>query len=141
MSNGFDYRLRVYYEDTDAAGIVYYANYLKFIERARTEALLALGLRQTEIRERFGLVFAVRSVRADYLAPARLEDQLVVTTALTRLRGAGLDLVQQVRRGDELLVDCVVGLACLAASGRPARLPPELRAALAGLPAPGSGPN
>jgi acyl-CoA thioester hydrolase len=131
---GGEFRLRVYYEDTDAAGIVYYANYLKFIERARTEALLALGLSQTEIRARFGLVFAVRSVRVDYLAPARLEDQLAVTTTVTRLRGAGLDLAQQVRRGDVLLADCAVTLACLGADGRPARMPGDLRAALRGLP-------
>ena len=75
-----EYRLRVYYEDTDAGGIVYYANYLKFIERARTEALLALGLSQTALRERFGMLFVVREVRVRYLAPARFEDQLVVTT-------------------------------------------------------------
>jgi acyl-CoA thioester hydrolase len=127
-------RLRVYYEDTDAAGIVYYANYLKFIERARTEALLSLGLSQTELRTRFGLVFAVRTARISYAAPARLEDQLVVTTAVTRLGGAGLDLAQQVWRDGTLVADCAVTLACLGADGRPARMPPELRTALAGLP-------
>ena len=75
-----EYRLRVYYEDTDAGGIVYHANYLKFIERARTEALLAAGMSQTDLRARCGLGFAVRDLTISYLAPARLEDQLVVTT-------------------------------------------------------------
>ena len=75
-----EFRLRVYYEDTDAGGIVYYANYLKFIERARTEALLAAGMSQTELRARLGIVFAVREVTVSYLAPARLEDELVVRT-------------------------------------------------------------
>jgi acyl-CoA thioester hydrolase len=135
MSDRFVFRLRVYYEDTDAAGIVYYANYLKFIERARTEALLTLGLSQTDLRERFGLVFAVRAARVDYRAPARLEDELTVTTAVVRLGGAGMDLAQQVRRGATLLADCGVSLACLDTQGRPARMPRDLREALAALPA------
>jgi acyl-CoA thioester hydrolase len=129
-----EFRLRVYYEDTDAAGIVYYANYLRFIERARTEALLARGLSQTALRARFGLVFAVRSAHVEYLAPARLEDELVVTTALARLGGAGVDLAQRVTRADDLLADCTVRLACIGPGGRPARMPAELRAALAELP-------
>ena len=88
MSGAAEFRLRVYYEDTDAAGIVYYANYLKFMERARTEALLAAGYRQTELRDRYGIVFAVREVTVRYLAPARLEDQLVVTTRAAPVAGA-----------------------------------------------------
>ena len=75
-------RMRVYYEDTDLAGIVYYANYLKFIERGRTEALIALGVDQAALKAETGIVFAVRRVEADFLAPARFQDQLVVTTAL-----------------------------------------------------------
>ena len=84
-----EYRLRVYYEDTDAGGIVYYANYLKFIERARTEALIAAGMSQTELKARLGIVFAVRELAVSYLAPARLEDQLVVTTRSGRRAGRG----------------------------------------------------
>jgi acyl-CoA thioester hydrolase len=134
MSDEVVFRLRVYYEDTDASGIVYYANYLKFIERARTEALLGLGLSQTGLRARFGLVFAVRSARIDYRSPARLEDNLSVTTRILRLGGAGMDLAQQVHRGATLLADCGVSLACLDPQGRPARMPGELREALARLP-------
>ncbi len=130
----FEYRLRVYYEDTDAGGIVYYANYLKFIERARTEALIAAGLSQTELRERFGIIFAVREVQATYLAPARLEDQLVVTTRAGPPGGARLALEQEVWRDRTCLVKCRVTLACLNETGRPARMPAELRAAIGRLP-------
>ena len=130
----FEYRLRVYYEDTDAAGIVYYANYLKFIERARTEALLAAGLSQTAIRERHGVVFAVREVAISYLAPARLEDQLVVTTRAGPATGARLEMAQEVWRDATRLVAARVGLVCLGPGGRPARLPAEVRAALGTLP-------
>lgn len=125
-----EFRLRVYYEDTDAAGIVYYANYLKFIERARTEALLATGLSQTGLRERHGVVFAVREVAISYLAPARLEDELVVRTTTSPPRGARLEMAQEVRRGETLLVTARVTLACLGPTGRPARMPADLRAAL-----------
>jgi acyl-CoA thioester hydrolase len=125
--------MRVYYEDTDAAGIVYYANYLKFIERARTEALLARGLSQTALRARHGIVFAVRELSISYLAPARLEDELTVTAAVTRVKGASLEMAQEVRRGGEVLARARLGVACLGPDGRPARLPAEVRAALAGM--------
>jgi acyl-CoA thioester hydrolase len=127
------FRLRVYYEDTDAGGIVYYANYLKFAERARTEALLALGIRQTEIRAEHDVVFAVREVAVSYLAPARLEDQLVVTTRVTHLGGASIEMEQDVWRDEQCLAKCSVRLACLRPDGRPARLPKPVLAALAGL--------
>jgi acyl-CoA thioester hydrolase len=129
----FELPLRVYYEDTDAGGIVYYANYLKFAERARTEALLALGFSQTELRDRLGLLFAVRSATIDYLAPARLEDQLVVTAEVTALGGSRIDMAQEVRRGDTVLARCRVTLVCIGADARPARIPPEVRTALGGL--------
>lgn len=121
-----EFRLRVYYEDTDAAGIVYYANYLKFIERARTEALLAAGFSQTALRERHGLVFAVKEVTISYVAPARLEDQLIVRTAVEMPRGARLEMAQDVWRGESLLARAEVKLACLGPTGRPARIPEEL---------------
>ena len=133
---GHVFRLRVYYEDTDLAGIVYYANYLRFIERARTEMLLALGIDQAAIRARDGVVFAVRRVEIDYLAPARFQDDLAVTTAIRGATAARVELAQEVWRGDELLVRAVVVVVCLGADGRPRRMPPEVRAAL-GAAAPG----
>jgi acyl-CoA thioester hydrolase len=133
VSGPAEFRLRVYYEDTDAAGIVYYANYLKFIERARTEALLAAGYRQTDLRERHGIVFAVREVTVTYLAPARFEDQLVVRTRTLPPRGARLHMEQEIWREDTRLMVAKVTLACVGAGGRPARMPADLVATLGRL--------
>lgn len=130
---GHVFGLRVYYEDTDLAGIVYYANYLRFIERARTEALIAMGIDQAAIRARDGLVFAVRRVAVDYLAPARFQDEIDVVTTAGQVGGARAELVQEVRRGAELLVRAEVVIVCLGADGRPRRMPVEVRSALGGL--------
>ena len=127
------YPVRVYYEDTDAAGLVYYANYLRFAERARTEMLRRLGIGQERLRAESGLIFVVRRCAADYLLPARLDDDLVIVTRLTALGGASLDLDQKVRRGGDTLVRLVFQIACVNQSGRPHRLPAALRAALASL--------
>jgi acyl-CoA thioester hydrolase len=129
-----EFRLRVYYEDTDAGGIVYYANYLKFIERARTEALLAMGLSQTALREEHGVLFVVREVTARFLAPARLEDQLVVTTRAAPVAGARIEMAQDVTRDGLPLVKCRVGLTCVGPGGRATRVPHAVVAALGGLP-------
>ena len=123
---------RVYYEDTDLAGIVYYANYLKFIERARTEWVASLGIDQMALRAAEGIVFAVRRVEADYLRPARFGDDLVVETTLQGLTGARLVLEQVVLRGGERLFVGTVTLVCLTDAGHAARLPAALRARLAG---------
>lgn len=121
------FALRVYYEDTDLAGIVYYANYLRYIERARTEFVRALGVDQRVLRETDGLVFAVRRLEAEYLTPARFDDALIVTTAPLALSGARLTLAQAVTRGDTTCFKATVTLAALQATGRPARLPAGLR--------------
>jgi acyl-CoA thioester hydrolase len=123
--------VRVYYEDTDAAGIVYYANYLKFAERARTEMLRHVGFEQEALRRTTGRVFAVRHCSVDYLAPARLDDELTVETRLTALGGASLEVAQDICCGERTLVRLTLRLACLGPDGRPSRLPPALRAALA----------
>ncbi len=125
--------VRVYYEDTDAAGIVYYANYLKFAERARSEWLREIGGDEARALKASGLLFVVRRCEIDYLRSARLDELLEVVTRVTACAGATLDLEQTVRRGDVDLVIMNVTLACLNAAGRPARLPPALRAALATL--------
>lgn len=127
------YPVRVYYEDTDAAGLVYYANYLRFAERARTEMLRRLGVEQERLRAESGLVFVVRRCTAEYLMPARLDDDLVIATRLTSLGGASLDLDQEVQRGGDTLVRLAFQIACVSQSGRPHRLPAALRAALASL--------
>lgn len=118
--------LRVYYEDTDLAGIVYYANYLRFIERARSEWVRDLGIDQVQMKAD-GLVFAVRRVEADYLAPARYDDLLRVET--TRLPGSGARLVmrQDVKRGQTILFSAIVTIICMTSDGVPARLPAAIR--------------
>lgn len=123
---------RVYYEDTDLAGIVYYANYLKFIERARTEWVSGLGIDQMALKAAEGIVFAVRRVEADYLRPARFGDDLTVETRLTTIGGARLVLDQVVLRGGERLFQAVVTLVCMTEDGHAARVPPVVRARLAG---------
>jgi acyl-CoA thioester hydrolase len=124
--------LRVYYEDTDLAGIVYYANYLKFIERARTEWVASLGVDQMELRTQTGIVFAVRRVEADFLRPARFGDDLVVETVLQSLGGARIVLEQAVLRAGERIFVAQVTLVCLGEDGHAARLPVEVRAKLSG---------
>jgi acyl-CoA thioester hydrolase len=123
---------RVYYEDTDLAGIVYYANYLKFIERARSEWVASLGIDQMALRASQGVVFAVRRVEADFLRPAMFGDDLVVETSLQTAGGARLVLEQAITRGGERLFVAVVTLVCLTDNGNAARIPADLKALLAG---------
>jgi acyl-CoA thioester hydrolase len=122
--------VRVYYEDTDAGGIVYYANYLKFAERGRTEMLRDVGIGHSDIWNSCGVRFAVRNLSADYIKPARLDDALIVHSKLLSLRGASIDTEQVVRRNNEDLVRLSVRLACINYAGRPARLPSAIRSAL-----------
>jgi acyl-CoA thioester hydrolase len=126
----FAFPIRVYWEDTDAGGIVYYANYMKFMERARTEWLRALGVDQVRLKEEHGLMFVVVDVEAHYRKPARYGDELQVTCRLRETTRASLTLDQEVYRetaGGELLLDGRVRAACLdALKYRPRPLPPEL---------------
>jgi len=120
--------LCVYYEDTDLGGIVYYANYLKFIERARSEWVRDLGIDQAQMKAE-GLVFAVRRVAADYLLPARYDDQLCVETIILPGSGARLVLQQDVKRGDETLFSATVTIICMTTDGAMTRLPAAIRQA------------
>jgi acyl-CoA thioester hydrolase len=122
--------LRVYYEDTDAAGMVYHANYLRFAERGRSEMLRSLGFPHRKLGAEDGVGFAVRRCTIDYLAPARLEDALTVVTTLTGIGAATLQARQEIRRDSELLVDMDILVACIGRDGRPRRLPSALRAVL-----------
>lgn len=124
--------LRVYYEDTDLAGIVYHANYLKFIERARSEWVRTLGIDQSAMKAETGAVFAVARIEADFLSPARYDDLLEVRTLPVAASGARAVLVQEVWRDQTRLFAARVTLAVIGASGRPARMPQALRAAVGG---------
>ena len=120
----FSLPVRVYYEDTDAAGIAYYASYLKFVERARTEWLRALGFEQVTLTRDFGIAFAARSLSAEYLKPARLDDMLTVVSTIESLRRAQLVFAQNVERGKEVLFTSSVRIACFdSARGKAAAIP------------------
>ncbi|MHA1113532.1 MAG: YbgC/FadM family acyl-CoA thioesterase [Alphaproteobacteria bacterium] len=123
--------VRVYFEDTDAAGIVYYANYLKFAERARTEMMRALGHAHSAIMRESGVAFSVRRCEAEYLLPARLDDLLEVRSRVLESRGASMWMEQRIYRGTDEIARLVLRLAGLRPEGGPARLPADLRAALA----------
>ena len=120
----FAWPVRVYYEDTDAAGLVYYANYLKYLERARTEFLRSLGFEQDVLMREYGVVFVVRRMLIDYLAAARFNDTLHATLQIDRTRRASIDFLQTVTRDDEICCTAEVQIACLnLAARRPCAIP------------------
>lgn len=119
--------VRVYYEDTDMAGIVYHANYLRYIERARSDWVRQLGNDQNAMRDG-GIVWVVRRIEADYLATAKFEDDLIVETSIARLTPARLVMDQLVRRADTGIFRATVTAACIDSTGKPVRLPAEIRA-------------
>jgi acyl-CoA thioester hydrolase len=121
----YRWAVRVYYEDTDAAGVVYYANYLKYLERARTEWLRSLGFEQTVLARDYSVVFVVRALNIEYLRPAKFNDELAVELALKEQRGSLIVLDQSVTREDETLVTAEVRVACVnTRSFKPVRIPP-----------------
>jgi len=115
--------VRVYYEDTDAGGVVYHANYLRFAERARSEMLRAAGIAHADLMAREGLAFTVRRCEVDFLKPARLDDALEVHTRVLAARGARVEAEQVVRRDGDALARLRLEIACVDRAGRPARLP------------------
>ena len=125
MSKYFSLPLRVYYEDTDSGGVVYYANYLKFMERARTEWLRSLGFEQDELSRRDGILFVVRSARVEYLKPARFNDQIEVRVVLDRRGPASMVFQQEVRRGADVLCTGEIKIACVATTGFSPVIMPE----------------
>jgi acyl-CoA thioester hydrolase len=136
MSPTFRIEVRVYYEDTDAAGIVYYANYLRFIERGRTELLRTLGHDQNALMKE-GIAFAVRSANVEFLKPARLDDLLTVETGIASLGRAQVTFAQRIRRDHELLLDAKIRVACIdPVRGKPIPMPRALHEQLSALPGP-----
>lgn len=131
VAPAFIWPIRVYWEDTDAGGVVYHASYLRFLERARSEWLRALGYGQDALREREGVFFVVRAMRLEFLRPARLDDALSVEVGLIERRRASLLMRQAIRCGETLLLDAEVKVACVAATDFRARAVPEaLRAVM-----------
>lgn len=123
----YEWPVRVYHEDTDGAGVVYYANYLRYFERARTEWLRALGFEQTDLAAQYGVVFVVRAINVEYHLPARFNDALSISVELARVGASQIRLTQRALRGDETLVDAQVRLACVdAAAMKAVRMPAAL---------------
>jgi acyl-CoA thioester hydrolase len=133
-SDPFSFPVRVYWEDTDAGGVVYHAQYLAFLERARSEWMRAQGCGQEALRREKDLVFVVRAMQLDFRAPARLDDQLRVSVRLLECRGASFVLAQAIHHGDTLLVEAQVRIAALAAAAfRPRKLPTDMSTRLMSL--------
>ena len=127
MTRRFEIACRIYWEDTDAGGVVYYANYLKFMERCRTDWLRALGIDQLRLRSERQLQFAVVSIAVDFLRPALLNDEVLVTAELERLRGATIAFKQTILRGAVQLIDASTRVACLdSGSLKPRPIPQDL---------------
>jgi tol-pal system-associated acyl-CoA thioesterase len=125
----FTWRARVYWEDTDGGGVVYYANYLKFMERARTEWLRAMGHSQSELADQYGYVFAVAEVKVNYRKPARLDDELLITCVPVPEGRVSMRFLQTISRGDVVLTEGEVRIACVdAKSFRPRSLPDFIKA-------------
>lgn len=123
----FVWPIRVYYEDTDAGGVVFHANYLKFFERARTEMLRAMGYEQDELIANEGIIFVVRSVQLDYLSSSRFNEQLHVSTEVSLAKKVSLTFEQIITRGDDVLCKGIIRIACLDASTmRPKAIPEKL---------------
>lgn len=127
MQNTFNWNVRVYYEDTDAGGIVFYANYLKFFERARTEWLRATGVHQQTLAETAGVMFVVKASSVEYHAPARLDDELRITVTVEKLGRASVQFVQEAWCGDRLLTRGKIKVGCVGTSSlRPAPMPEDV---------------
>jgi acyl-CoA thioester hydrolase len=132
MSSEFSWKVRVYYEDTDTGGIVYYANYLRFYERARTEWLRALGVGQQMMKDELNALFVVKSVHMDYHAPARLDDVLELKLRIEKMGRASLVCAQEVWCGEQLLNTAQVKVGCVDTALRPCAIPPMVAAKMHG---------
>ena len=122
-----DFPVRIYYDDTDAGGVVYYANYMKFAERARTEYMRSLGFENSKIRQDFGIIIVVKSVEADYLSPARLDDLLTIQTRLLSVKNTSFVMEQKAFKSESCIFDMTIVLVCVNEDGRPTKMPDVLK--------------
>ena len=125
--NEFSYKLKVFYEDTDSGGVVYYANYLKFFERARTEAIAEIGLSNKKLLEEYGIFIIVKSCNIEYKKPAKLEDQLEVKSSIILISNTSFKMRQRAYRGQELITDCEIHLVIVDKKGKPTKIPDILK--------------
>jgi acyl-CoA thioester hydrolase len=123
MHKNFNHKVKVYYEDTDSGGVVYYANYLKFLERARTEALVSLGFSNKKIKDDFGALIIVKSCNVNYKKPAHLENELKIRSFVKSVTKTSFFMHQFISRGDDVIVEAKVHLVFINSSGKPIKIP------------------
>ena len=126
MHENFFHNIKVYYEDTDAGGVVYYANYLKFLERARTEALVTLGFNNKKIKQEFGSLIVVKSCNIEYKIPAHLEDELSIRSFVKSITKTSFFMNQFITRGEDLIAEAKMHLVFVNKEGKPIRIPDSL---------------
>ena len=126
MHKNFFHKIKVYYEDTDAGGVVYYANYLKFLERARTEALVTLGFNNKKIKDEFGALIIVKSCSVEYKKPTYLEDELIIRSFVKSTTKTSFIMNQFISRGEDLVVEAKIHLVFINEKGKPIKVPENL---------------
>ena len=127
MTNSFKYELKIYYEDTDAGGVVYYANYLKFLERARSEAIYEMGFSNSELKKDFGVLIIVKSCKIDYKKPAIFEDKLSIISTIKEITKTSFIMEQNINRDTELIAYADIHLVSVNLDGRPTKIPEILK--------------
>ncbi len=127
MSNSFKFNLKIYYEDTDAGGVVYYANYLKFLERARSEAIYELGFSNTQLKKEFGILIIVKSCKIEYKKPTMFEDKLSILTIINKITKTSFIMKQDIIRNRELVASADIHLVSVNSDGKPTKIPEKLR--------------
>ena len=126
MHDNFYHKVKIYYEDTDAGGVVYYANYLKFLERARTEALFSIGFNNKKIKEKFNSLIIVKSCNIDYKKPAYLEDELTIRSFVKSITKTSFFMNQFINKGDDVIVEAKIHLVFVNEKSKPVKIPDEL---------------
>ena len=126
MHENFFHKIKVYYEDTDSGGVVYYANYLKFLERARTEALFSIGYSNKKIKEKFNSLIIVKSCSIDYKKPANLEDELKIRSFVKSITKTSFFMNQFISRDEEIIVEAQIHLVFVNENGKPVKIPDEI---------------
>ena len=126
MSRSFNFNLKIYYEDTDAGGVVYYANYLKFLERARSEAIYKLGYTNTGLKKDFGVIIMVKHCNIEYKKPIFFEDNITIISKLKNIKRTSFIMYQEIKKDNELLSSADVCLVCVNLNGKPTRIPENL---------------
>ena len=127
MSNSFKYNLKIYYEDTDAGGVVYYANYLKFLERARSEAIYELGFSNTGLKNDFGILIIVKSCNIEYNKPVIFEDNLTIESIITEVTQTSFIMKQNIKKDEELMASAEIRLVSVNLNGKPTKIPDILK--------------